>query len=367
MMRSSQLKTGIPYQDLDSPSLLVDVDVFESNIATMAAFFGQETTRLRPHSKTHKCPIIAKRQLEAGAIGVCCQKLGEAEVMVEHGIEDVLITNQVVGPIKIARLIDVARHADVKVAVDNPANVAALAEAAVAAGLELGVVIEVDVGMQRCGVTPGEAAAELARVIDRTPGIRLCGLMGYEGHCVNIRDFAQRKIETERANSLLVESAKAVEAAGIQVAIVSAGGTGTHMITGRCPGITEVEAGSYIFMDTSYRQVLADFDLSLTVLATVTSRTSPDRVVLDCGTKTLAGDFGTPAIHGLPPAARCHLSEEHSIWVYEGDAPRLQVGDKVRVIPAHCCSTVNLHDLFHVIQGEKVVDHWPIAAARKTQ
>ncbi len=361
------LQKGTKYQDLDTPSLLLDLDVFESNIAKMAAFMSQTAAELRPHAKTHKCPIIAKKQIEAGAIGVCCQKLGEAEVMGAHGIEDVLITNQIVGPIKIARLVNLARCIDVKVAVDNPANVAALAEAAQAAGLELGVVIEVDVGMQRCGVAPGAATAGLAQQVYRTPGVRLRGLMGYEGHCVTVRNLEERRAKTEKANGLLLENKEAVEAAGIEVGIVSAGGTGTYKITGRRPGITELEAGSYVFMDTTYRQVLTDFDLSLTVLATVISRPANNRVILDCGTKTLAGDYGTPTIQGLPPAARWRLSEEHSIWVYEENEPDLKVGDKVRVIPGHCCSTVNLHDAYHVIQREKVVDFWPIAAARKTQ
>jgi D-serine deaminase-like pyridoxal phosphate-dependent protein len=360
-------KTGMEVQELDTPALLLDLDVFEANIAKMAKFMSQGATQLRPHAKTHKCPIIAKRQIEAGAIGVCCQKLGEAEVMGAHGIDDILITNQIVGPIKIARLISLAKTTDVKVAVDNRTNVQDLARAAEEAGLELGVVIEVDVGMQRCGVSPGQATVELALLVDRTPGVRLCGLMGYEGHCVSQPDYRKRRAETRRANRLLVESKQAVGAAGIEVGIVSAGGTGTYMFTARHPGITEVEAGSYIFMDTTYRQVLSDFDFSLTVLATVISRPVVNRIVLDCGSKTLAGDHGTPAILSVPPATSCKLSEEHSTWTYEQDAPDLQAGMQVRVIPGHCCSTVNLHDVYYVIQGERVVDIWPIAAARRTQ
>jgi D-serine deaminase-like pyridoxal phosphate-dependent protein len=367
MVTIPQPRIGMKYQDLDTPSLLVDLDVFESNIAKMAAFMRQGTTELRAHTKTHKCPVIAKKQIEAGAIGVCCQKLGEAEVMGVHGIQDVLITNQIVGSTKIARLVNLAHSTDVKVAVDSPANVTALAQAAAAAGLELGVVIEVDVGMQRCGVAPGEATVELARFIDRTPGVKLRGLMGFEGHCVDEPDFEVRKAETEKAMALLVASKEAVEAAGVAVGIVSGGGTGSYMITGRYPGITEVEAGSYIFMDTSYREVLTDFELSLTVLATVVSTVAEDRFVLDCGVKTLADAYGTPVIQGLPRAASRGLSEEHSTWVCDEPVRDVQIGDKVRVIPGHCCSTVNLHDDFYVIQGEEVVDIWPIAAARKTQ
>jgi D-serine deaminase-like pyridoxal phosphate-dependent protein len=358
---------GSRHHDLDTPSLLLDLEVFEANVARMAGYMKQRGAQLRPHAKTHKCPAIAKRQIEAGAIGVCCQKLGEAEVMGAHGVSDVLITNQIVGPTKIQRLITLAGLIDVKVAVDNPSNVKALAEAAEAAGITLGIVVEVDVGMGRCGVQPGDDTVALAQLIDRTAGVRLRGLMGYEGHCVSIADYEKRQAETHLANQRLIESKNAVEAAGIEVDIVSAGGTGTYMFTANCPGINEVEAGSYIFMDTSYHQVLSDFDFSLTVLATVISRPAAEKVILDCGSKTLAGDHGVPAIHGLPPASRCRLSEEHSIWVFENGAPDLKVGDKVRVIPGHCCSTVNLHDVYYVTQDARIVGIWPISAARKTQ
>ena len=366
-MTVPQPQKGMNTHDLDTPALLLDLDLFESNIAKMAEFMGQGSAALRPHAKSNKCPIIARRQIEAGAIGICCQKLGEAEVMGDNGIKDILITNQIVGPTKIARLVELAKQIDVKPAVDSRTNVAALAEAARGAGLELGVVIEVDVGMERCGVAPGEATVELARFIDHTPGVRLRGVMGYEGHCVIERDFEKRKAETYQANRLLVDSKDAVEAAGIDVEIVSAAGTGTYMFAGRHPGITEVEAGSYIFMDTTYREVLTDFHVSLTVLATVISRPGDDRFILDCGSKTFAGDHGTPALLDLPPADHMGLSEEHSTWRYEQAAPDVQIGDKVRVIPGHCCSTVNLHDNYTVIQGENVVDIWPILAARRTQ
>lgn len=362
-----QPRKGMRYQELDTPCLLLDLDILESNIAKMAAFVSEGPTALRPHSKTHKCPVIAQKQIKAGAIGICCQKLGEAEVMCAHGIRDILITNQIVGSVKISRLMELAHMADVKVAVDDFSNVAALADTARAAGIQSGVVIEVDVGMGRCGVKPGEATVELAKFIEHTPGIKLRGLMGYEGHCVDLPDFQERQAKTRDANALLVKSKKTVENAGIEVGIVSAGSTGTYMITGRCPGITEIEAGSYVLMDTSYRKVVTDFDLSLTVLATVTSRPAGNVVTLDCGVKTLAGDYGTPEILGLPPVLSCGLSEEHSTWVYRNNVDRMQVGDKVRVLPAHCCTTVNLHDYYYVIRGDCVVDIWPIAAARKTQ
>jgi D-serine deaminase-like pyridoxal phosphate-dependent protein len=264
---------GANYLDLDTPTLLLDLDVLENNIAKMAEFFKSAPSALRPHSKTHKCPAIAQKQLAAGAIGICCQKLGEAEIMAEHGITDILITNQIVGNQKISRLIQLLDITpDVKVAVDNRENAEELAEAAESSGKNLKVLVEIEVGMGRCGVMPGEAALKLAKVIDRTPHLELAGLMGYEGHCVNIVDFDERRSQTYNAIAKLLQVKDDIENAGIEIDIVSAGGTGTYNISGPIPGITEIEAGSYVFMDTTYRQVLDDFDQSLSVLATVTSK-----------------------------------------------------------------------------------------------
>ncbi len=355
------------YVELDTPALLLDQDVLEANIAAMADFFRGRAANLRAHVKTHKCPGIALMQIDAGAVGVCCQKLGEAEVMCAAGIGDILVTNQVVGTRKIERLLRLPREADVKVAVDSAENVESLGSAGKQAGREIPVVIELDLGMGRSGVRPGQPAVELARVVEGTDGVTLAGLMGFEGHCVDVPDPTQRRMETERANALLVDTADLVRQAGVGVRIVSAGGTGTYNMTGSRSGITEVEAGSYVFMDTSYRDVLQDFDVALTVLGTVTSRPAANRVTLDCGSKTLAGDFGTPAIMDLPGCMDCQLSEEHASFTYPEPLSGVRVGDKLRVIPAHCCSTVNLHDEYNVLSGEDVVGAWRISAARKTQ
>ena len=362
------IPTGANYLDLDTPSLLLDLDVLENNIAKMAEFISDVPCSLRAHSKSHKCPTIAHMQIAAGAIGICCQKLGEAEIMAHHGIKDILITNQIVGRTKISRLINLLAIADdLKVAVDSHKNVEELASASEASGDHLGVFIEIDVGMGRCGVLPGEPAVELAKLIDRLPNLELVGLMGYEGHCVNIIDFVERRKLTHEANSRLLQARDDLEDAGIGVGIISAGGTGTYNITGRYPGITEIEAGSYIFMDTTYRQVLKDFDHSLSVLATVISKPADNRIVLDIGIKTLVGDFGTPAIQELRPALKCELNEEHSLWFYEDAMDELGVGEKVRVLPGHCCSTVNMHDHYYVLQDDRVVDIWEISAARRAQ
>jgi D-serine deaminase-like pyridoxal phosphate-dependent protein len=362
------VSTGTNYLELDTPSLLLDLDALENNISRMASFFDTVPSSLRPHSKTHKCPTIAHKQIAAGAIGICCQKLGEAEVMAHHGVEDILITNQIVGVAKIKRLVDLLAIAnDVKIAVDNQENVEELASATEAARVHLGVLIEIEIGMGRCGILPGEGAIELAKLIHRSPYLELKGLMGYEGHCVTVPNFEDRERMTLEAISKLLEIKHDIESEGIKVDILSAGGTGTYNITGRQEGITEIEAGSYVFMDTTYRKVLKDFDHSLSVLATVISKPEEDRIVLDCGVKTLVGDLGTPAIQGIRPAHKYRLSEEHSIWSYEGSMDDLSLGDKVRVLPGHCCSTANMHDHYYVLQDDHVVDVWEISAARKAK
>ena len=233
--------------------------------------------RLRPHAKTHKCPTLARMQLAAGAIGITCAKLGEAEVMAAAGIKDILIANQIVGAGKIARLVNLAAYTEVMVAVDDAANVAELDAAAQAKGVRLRVVIEVDIGMARCGVQPGRTRARPgAAASSRVPGLRFEGVMGYEGHTIFHPDPEERRALTEPSVKLLVDTADLLRRNGIPVAIVSSGGTGTHFITGRYPGITEIQVGSYITMDSQYREgVGIDFAYGLTVLATVVSAPTP--------------------------------------------------------------------------------------------
>jgi D-serine deaminase-like pyridoxal phosphate-dependent protein len=267
---------GFPVAEIDTPALLLDLDIMEQNIARMAEAFRGIKAKLRPHVKTHKTPIIAHRQLAAGAIGVTCAKLGEAEVMVEGGIRDILIANQIVGSRKITRLVNLARHADLIVAVDDPQNVAELSQAAQAAGVSLRVLIEVNIGMHRCGVEPGEPALALAQEVDRSAGLIFSGLMGYEGHLVFVSDLAERKERVYRDLQILLDTVSFLESKGLAVEIVSSGGTGTAMLTGALPGITEIQAGSYVFMDGRYRTIEGvEFDCALTLLTTVVSRPTP--------------------------------------------------------------------------------------------
>jgi len=356
---------GTPKADLDTPALCLEIEAVEANIKRMADAFRDGPVRLRPHAKTHKSPMLAQMQLAAGAIGITCAKLGEAEVMAAAGIKDILIANQIIGAGKIARLVNLAGYSEVMVAVDDATNAAELDAAAQAKGIHLRVLIELNIGMDRCGVLPGEPALELARRIAASPGLRLEGLMGYEGHTVFIQDPDERRARTEASVKLLVDTADLLRRNGIPVSIVSSGGTGTNFITGRYPGITEIEVGSYITMDSQYREEVGiDYAYGLTVLATVTSVRSPDRAIIDAGLKTVTRDFGLPRLIAPPGWELVDLSEEHGHLRRAGGAP-LRIGDKVELVPNHGCTTINLHDEYHVIRRGVLEAVWPIAARGK--
>ena len=361
----SQSPIGTAKPDLDTPALCLDIEAVEANIKRMADLFRDGPVRLRPHAKTHKSPILAQMQLAAGAIGITCAKLGEAEVLAAAGIKDILIANQITGAGKIARLVNLAGYTEVMVAVDDAANVAEFDTAAQAKGVRLRVLVELNIGMERCGVLPGEPALALAQRVAASPGLRLEGVMGYEGHTVFIQDPQERREKTEASVELLVDTANLLRRHGIPVKIVSSGSTGTHLITGRYPGVTEIQAGSYITMDSQYRdEVGIDFAYGLTVLASVTSVPAPDRAFIDAGLKTLTRDFGLPKVIDPPGWDLTRLSEEHGHLHRAGGAP-LQPGDKVEIVPNHGCTTINLHDEYHVLRQGVLEAVWPIAARGK--
>lgn len=356
---------GMHKTELDTPALCLDLAVVESNISRMAGYLKGSAVRLRPHTKTHKSPMLAQMQVAAGAIGITCAKLGEAEVMAAAGLKDILIANQIVGAAKIARLVGLATYTDVMVAVDDARNVAELDRAARAAGVTLRVLVEVNIGMNRCGVAPGQTACDLASLVAAAPGLRFEGLMGYEGHTVFIRDPEERRRATVASLCLLVDSANLIRADGIPVAIVSGGGTGTYFITGRYPGVTELQAGSYITMDAQYREVVGiDFDYGLSILSSVISVPSPDRAECDAGLKTMTRDFGLPKLIDPPGWELVGLAEEHG-HLRRLDGPLLQPGDKVEIVPNHGCTTINLHDEYWVIRDGLLAAVWPIAARGK--
>lgn len=350
-------------REVPTPALVVHLPAMEENIRRMAKFFAQGPCKLRPHFKAHKTPAIARRQLAAGSCtGLTCATLGEAEVVLAEGItDDVLIANEVLGPGKAERVARLAARADVKVAVDSEEALAELAVAARAAGAEIGVLVDVNVGLPRCGVDPGEPALELARRVAAAPGVRLRGLMGYEGHVVGIEDRGRREEGARAAMERLLATARMVREAGLPCDIVSAGGTGTYDITGRMEGITEVQAGSYVLMDTAYARLGLPFQMAFSVLGTVLSRPRPNLCVADCGHKACTEDHGNPAVKGIEGASVLFLSDEHATIVLPPDSP-LAPGDRIELWPSHIDPTINLHDVIFAVEGEEVVEIWPIAA-----
>ena len=353
--------------EIDTPALLLDHAKLIRNIARMATFAAGGPAHLRPHSKTHKCVEIARLQLDAGATGITCAKVGEAEALADGGIADILIANQVVGPIKIARLIALARRCAVTVAVDDAGNVAQLSAAAARAGVTIRCYVEVDVGMARCGVPDGAAALRLARLVHDRPGLVFGGLQTYEGHLQNVVPLDERIALTERDLAAARAAKEAVEAGGLAVGQVSGGGTGTHMVTGRLPYMSELQCGSYATMDAQYRAVGgADFDNALTVLATVISRPRPDRAVIDAGLKAVTPEFGDPTVL-CDGASWLDFSEEHGELSLSGTAGELRVGDKIELVPRHGCTTVNLYDRLHVMRDGRLIDEWAVAGRGRSQ
>jgi len=358
---------GTAKAELDTPALCLDIAAVEANIRRMANLFKDTPVRLRPHSKTHKSPMLARMQLAAGAIGITCAKVGEAEVMAQAGIRDILIANQIVTPTKITRLVNLAAYSDVMVAVETMENADALNAAALAKGVRLRVVIEVDIGMGRCGTLPGEETLALAQHIQTLPGLRFCGLMGYEGHLVMVPDWAERKQKTLAEVARLTGTADLLRKNGIPVEIVSSGGTGTHEITGHIAGVTELQVGSYMTMDAQYREsVGVRFDYALTMLCTVISTRGSGHAIIDAGLKTITRDFGMPICLHPGGWVVTGLSEEHGA-LKRTDGPPLRAGDQVELVPNHGCTTINLHDYYHVMRDGRLEALWPIACRGKVQ
>jgi len=365
---SSSLSPTVPLSEIDTPALLLRRPQLERNVAKMADRFRDAPVRLRPHFKSNKCVHIARLQLEAGAVGMTCAKLGEAEVLADGGVTDILIANQIVGPIKIARLIELRRRADVMVAVDDAGNVAALSVAATAANVELRVLVEIDVGMGRCGVRPGEPALALARAVAGSPALRFMGFQTYEGHLQAVTPFEDRQRRVLADMAKAVRTRRLVEGAGLPVAIVSGVGTGTHTISGFITGIDELQVGSYATMDAAYARVGgADFENALSVLATVISRPAADVAIVDVGLESITPEFGLPRVQ-IDGAEYTEFHEEHGTVILSGTARELRVGDKIELTPSHGCTTCNLYDVMHVLdRNDRFVELWPIEGRGKAQ
>lgn len=358
---------GMPREEIDTPVLLVELEDLEYNIEKMAAHFRDANKYLRPHSKSHKTPAIAHKQLAAGAIGITCAKLGEAETMADAGIGDILIANEVVGRKKIERLMLLAQRCDIMVAVDHAANLADLEEAAQAHGSKPRVLVEVNIGHNRCGVAAAQAVA-LAQQVAAAKNLRFAGIMGYEGHIVDLEDDGEREQGARQCLQRLVDARAAIEAAGIDVGICSSSATGDYYISTSFAGITEVQAGSYALMDAAYARLGLGFKNALSVLTTVANRPTDVQVITDAGLKTLTPEHGFPLVKDRPDL-ECHaLSEEHGrLRSLTGPCTDLEVGDLLEFIPGHGCTTVNLHDYLYVLHHGHLVEVWPIAARGKVR
>ena len=360
-------------EDLDTPVLLVEAAPFERNVARMKDIAAKAGIAYRPHAKAHKSPVVAEMQLAAGARGICCAKLGEAEVMAAAGIRDILITTEVVGRNKLLRLMEVAQQARLSVVVDNEENIGDLARAAQTAGVRIGALVEVDVGQRRCGVPPGPEAARLAAAIADTRWLDFRGLQGYQGAIQMTADFAARRAQVKDALDKLLETAEHVRKAGLPVEVLTGGGTGSAAIDVALGGLTELQPGSYLFMDSKYAAIGWDggahvpFENSLFILGTVISRPAADRAVIDVGFKSASNDGGLPVPVDLPGATFAFAGDEHGQLMYDGKPCPLALGAKVRLIPSHCDTTVNLHDRFIVARDGAVEDVWDIAARGRVQ
>ena len=360
---------GMPLAEVDTPALLIDLDAFERNLHAMADNIASAGVRLRPHAKTHKCAVIARRQMALGAVGVCCQKVSEAQALVQAGVPDILVSNQVVGRRKIDRLAALAREARVGVCVDDAGNAAEIGEAATAAGVTIDVLVEIDVGAGRCGIAPGEEALALARRVTSIGGLRFAGLQAYHGSAQHIRDYAERGQAIEAAASKARATVELLAREGIECETVAGAGTGTWQFEAASGIYDELQAGSYIFMDADYAKNLDEtggpftaFEHALFVYSTVMSRPGRERAVLDAGLKAFATDSGMPRLADIESAAVRNVSDEHGVVDLSASNAHVAVGDKVRLVPGHCDPTVNLYDWYVCVRNHRVEALWPIVA-----
>jgi D-serine deaminase-like pyridoxal phosphate-dependent protein len=365
---------GTAYGEIDTPALLVDLDAFERNLARMAGAVKAAGVRLRPHAKTHKSPVIARRQIALGAVGVCCQKVSEAEILANGGVDDILVSNQVAGARKLDRLAALACRAKVAVCVDDAGNAREVSAAAVRFGAEIGVLVEVDVGAGRCGVAAGAEAVALAREVAALPGLRFDGLQAYQGSAQHMREPEERKAAIARAEAMVRETVAGLAAEGLSCRTIGGAGTGTFELEAASGVWNELQCGSYIFMDADYaRNRAADggpvgtFEHALFVLATVMSHPTQERAALDAGLKALAFDSGPPEIWERPGLRWTGASDEHGKLALDGTNSPLKVGDRMLLVPGHCDPTVNLHDWYVGVRGlgteaAHVEAVWPVAA-----
>jgi 3-hydroxy-D-aspartate aldolase len=359
MIQRPPASVGERIEEVDTPALILDLDAFEKNLDTLNQSVASRV-RVRAHAKTHKCPEIAKRQIAAGAVGVCCQKVSEAEALVEGGIQDVLVSNEIVGASKIERLAALSQRAHIGVCVDNMENLKQIE----ATGARLDVYIELEVGMGRCGIAPGDPALALAREIVKSPNLRFAGLHAYHGRAQHVRSLSDRKAAIDRAAEAVRATTNSFKQNGINCPIVTGAGSGTFMFEIESGVWNEIQPGSYIFMDVDYARnewaaPLPRFEHALFVLTAVMSRPSPQLAIVDAGLKASSVDSGMPTVWTKNGLKYTRASDEHG-WVEGPHPPAL--GDKLLLVPGHCDPTVNLYDWYVCMRRGVVEDLWAITA-----
>lgn len=367
-------KPGDTIDDIDTPALVIDLDALESNLDLMAGRLPGGL-RLRPHAKTHKSAEISKLQMSRGAIGVCCQKTAEAQALVDAGVDNVMVSNQVVGKAKLARLAKLTHRATIFVCVDDSSNVADLGAAMTehAPGKSLHVLVEIDVGNRRCGVSPGDEAIELAQQVSTTAGLSFEGLQAYQGNAQHLRSPKERHDAIAEATRLAQLTVDGLTARGLRCNTIAGAGTGTfeHEIASGL--YNELQTGSYVFMDADYARNLDDsgnpistFRHALFVLSTVMSSTAPGHAVLDAGHKSVAIDSGLPKLwtgSGFSTDSQITgMSDEHGVLAVDESSPTPATGSRVLLVPGHCDPTVNLHDWYVAVRNNRVESVWPVTA-----
>ncbi|MDP6414886.1 MAG: DSD1 family PLP-dependent enzyme [Gammaproteobacteria bacterium] len=357
---------------LDTPSLCVDLNVLEANIARMQSTTASNGIASRPHAKTHKTPIIAQMQLDSGSVGICTAKVSEAEAMFQHGIEQILMTTTNVTPTKIRRAMNLRESCDDFIqATDSPDNARLLSAAAESMGMVADIVVDVDPGGHRTGITPGQPALQLAQLIDSLPGLRLRGLLCYDGGSQHVKGFEQRKNQTLERLVAATGTYDLFQQSGLSTDIFSGGGTGTYNIDHETRGLTDVQVGSYVFMDAQYidiggesdAEAYNDFGPSLTILATVLNAQYEGRATTDAGAKSCTINRPWPVVKGETGMSYTSGSDEFGSLRYEDNASRsYAVGDKLELIVSHCDPVVNLYNQMYAIRNDKVEAIWQIAA-----
>lgn len=369
MLQAPPAQPGMREDEIDTPALVIDLDAFEANLDRMAALLAPTGTRLRAHAKTHKSPVIARLQMARGAVGQCVQKVAEAEILAWGGVPDILVSNEVVGAAKLARFAALARIAKVAICADDAGQVAAVEAAAADAGRRLTVLVEIDVGAARCGVAPGPAAVALAQRIAASPHLIFGGLQAYHGSAQHKRTLEERRALIAGAVDGTRRTVEQLRQQGLECLIVGGGGTGSFELESGSGVFTEIQAGSYVFMDADYARNLdaaghpiSTFRHSLFVLSTVMSATRPGLAVLDAGLKALAVDSGLPSVWERPGLRYVSASDEHGKLEVGSESTAPKLGEKLRLVPGHCDPTVDRYDWYVGVRAGRVECLWPVAA-----